>query len=289
MASPRPGALGAQLHRQVTSHSMSRSQEPFRFLDLPLELRYVVYEYFDIKTRDHGLRRRSTQDWTNDVPNEEITWLVRKSIPGVATLLLLCRQIAHEANKVVGPKLRALEQEPLRFFWGYRTASILLIDKKISACFYGNVEIAHTIENRDRKEFCIRFATFLAHTRGVSRTSHDKPHVEFIMYTSESGYQGSSTLYGTEVIDTARGVYDIALGTGVSVVFTMWKRLPAIYQDWDEPGIFRYLPSPLLYRLIRAELVEKSRSLQSWPCIKYRFIETTKYWAKIVEELVEDH
>jgi hypothetical protein len=112
-------------------------EQPFRFLDLPKELRLMIYEYLPIKTTYHkcdlgeGL---STETSNSDdgvfrlfvesaesgnnllLPSGKVTAqasivLIHKSIPGLA-VLSTCREIETEARSVLQPRLQSLSVSP---------------------------------------------------------------------------------------------------------------------------------------------------------------------------------
>jgi hypothetical protein len=89
----------------------------FRFLDLPAELRIMVYERLPITTRHHTFSHRavrSRDDYVNDLPEDtdiDVS-LVIKSLP--VALLAICKQIHSEASHHMQPALERLRTEPMR-------------------------------------------------------------------------------------------------------------------------------------------------------------------------------
>jgi len=89
---------------------------PFRFLDLPPELRVMVYKSFSLVTRRHTLHQRDEladiwpvkagQPWTME--------MFRKSHAGIA-LLTTCRIINVEATPIFQVLLSKLKEQPVRF------------------------------------------------------------------------------------------------------------------------------------------------------------------------------
>jgi len=99
------------------------ASQPFRFLDLPKELRLMVYEFIPVATRHHVLRDFTFRDphtnlivrlFTPTDPEAVSTvTLVTKSLH-VTGILSTCRLIHDEAKAVLAKKLDKLKSDPLR-------------------------------------------------------------------------------------------------------------------------------------------------------------------------------
>lgn len=92
----------------------SMHEKPFRFLDLPAELRYMVYEEIEISSCHYRLKDPTFKP----EPEEQTTQasymtLVVKSLP--VALLGTCRLIHEEAAPFLAPKLETLRDEPSHF------------------------------------------------------------------------------------------------------------------------------------------------------------------------------
>jgi hypothetical protein len=101
------------------------NEQPFRFLDLPTELRLMVYEYLPIKLTHHKIKVRQPSRLYNgtlmddgDEDPESSLEVIRKTIPGLA-ILASCRRIASEAGRILYPKLRVIRDSPKQIITNY--------------------------------------------------------------------------------------------------------------------------------------------------------------------------
>ncbi|KAF2654225.1 hypothetical protein K491DRAFT_693990 [Lophiostoma macrostomum CBS 122681] len=83
----------------------SSTTNPFRFLDLPKELRLMVYEFMPVTTRHHALV----------LPDGKEVVLIVKSLS--VCLLSTCRLISEEAHPIVEDKLRLIKSTPPRIIF----------------------------------------------------------------------------------------------------------------------------------------------------------------------------
>ena len=92
----------------------STQDKPFRFLDLPAELRYMVYEEIETSTCHYRLKDPSFKPKCEHqtTPVSYMTLVVR-SLP--VALLATCRLIHKEAVPFLAPKLETLRDEPSHF------------------------------------------------------------------------------------------------------------------------------------------------------------------------------
>jgi hypothetical protein len=88
------------------------ASEHFRFLDLPAELRLLVYEHLEIETRLHTI-----EDHCLDPMDSCAAITIEiKSVPGWA-ILATCRAVFAEASPILLPKLEQIRDvEPVRLF-----------------------------------------------------------------------------------------------------------------------------------------------------------------------------
>jgi hypothetical protein len=95
----------------------SAAQHPFRFLDLPADLRCMVYERIDYGTRHYRLKdpfyKHLHLMFNNDQPESGITLVVKTLSVAVLTS---CRLVNQEALPFLAPKLERLRhREAIRY------------------------------------------------------------------------------------------------------------------------------------------------------------------------------
>ncbi|KAH6866555.1 hypothetical protein BKA58DRAFT_388209 [Alternaria rosae] len=101
LSSPRPPCSSTQ-------------NKPFRFLDLPADLRYMVYEEIEISTCHYRLEDPTFySDSSEEATPSSYMTLVVKSL--LLALLATCRLIHHEAAPYLAHKLETLRNEPSHF------------------------------------------------------------------------------------------------------------------------------------------------------------------------------
>jgi hypothetical protein len=95
--------------------------EPFRFLDLPKELRLMVYDFLPIRTTHHQVELELDQEfdrymnsWLDSFSNDHdpLVRFMHQSIN--VAILRTCRTIASEASAILLPKLIAMRNAPTR-------------------------------------------------------------------------------------------------------------------------------------------------------------------------------
>ncbi|KAH3906980.1 hypothetical protein HBI56_113630 [Parastagonospora nodorum] len=88
----------------------------FRFMDLPVELRLMIYDNLTFTTHRHLVRNPDNPSATSsgDQQSDVIGTVTMKSFP--VAVLAVCKEINLEAKSIVLEKLQQLAQEPIRLF-----------------------------------------------------------------------------------------------------------------------------------------------------------------------------
>jgi hypothetical protein len=139
--------------------------QPFRFLDLPTELRCLVYEQLDIRTRLHRLMfpYSSVPEDKGEIEAAPAILVAVKSLP--VAILATCRLCLKEASPILEPKLYQLQYgEPLH-----------LISDRLHAHTMINVFLALTeaFKNPPDMGEAITHATENRHARGLWNQTSD--------------------------------------------------------------------------------------------------------------------
>jgi hypothetical protein len=102
---------------------------PFRFLDLPAELRCMVYDFLKPTIEYHGYyeRAKSKDD------GAQYSILERQALP--VTLLATCRQIKTEAQPIFDKKFELMKLQPMRYHMEVRTATSIRIFARRRECW----------------------------------------------------------------------------------------------------------------------------------------------------------
>lgn len=108
-------------------------QQPFRFLNLPADLRRCVYDQIEISTTWYSLDRRATlmdkPEWpippVKQIHDSRIT-LIKPYTEPALNLLLTCRLIEHEAHPILKRKVQHCKSQPLRYLVDYCGAHALI-------------------------------------------------------------------------------------------------------------------------------------------------------------------
>jgi hypothetical protein len=133
------------VHYQKTKiiQAIMVDSRPFRFLDLPEEIRLMVYERLSIKTVHRPLCERystkSRRSWH--------TMYVWSTLPGIA-ILSVCRKVNAEATTVFQSQLKRLQDMPIRLLsidiHMYLRTERILRSLYMIECSLDTSSIAHT-------------------------------------------------------------------------------------------------------------------------------------------------
>jgi hypothetical protein len=220
--------------KQVQSRT---SDESFRFLDLPPELRCMVYEYLEIGVRRHTLTN-TEPSWcpcwkpTSDESDANII-LIRPYLP--VAILSTCRLINQEAAPLLDRKLRELEKIPLQFFLSYGGA-YCLTQGRLLASFSASSRSVSADNNKQVEDFMARCSTFLTHTRHLPRNAISRFDVELIITSNNQRKQG------IEFISAVMGTHDQADKSGLAFSFGIRDAYPTLSRKVRE-GTFTQLAS----------------------------------------------
>jgi hypothetical protein len=144
------------------------STEPFRFLDLPAELRLMVYEAIPNTTR------RQTFEHVEDGQTLSVT-LTKRCL--LVSLLATSKYIHREAKQIIGKKLRQLELEPIRVTTNLETLVI------------GDSVFLHSVKDGGiGSQITVFCGQFLAHTSTVPRSAAHSHQLEVAVEPSASRF-----------------------------------------------------------------------------------------------------
>jgi hypothetical protein len=199
------------------------TQQPFRFLDLPTELRYCVYDRIDFPTTWHTLDRI-------DARAREIEWpvppkaqiyesriaLIRPHTP--LEILSTCHLINEEAGPYLKRKTEYCRAQPLRYFVDYSAAFALLGPfNNFNQC----MGIIGGGRRRGRSEFSRKFLELCHHrlfqTRGRNTDAQGKRTIELTIW------HNSNIEYGLEVWKTMLWLENVH--------GQKWTRLVVVYKS----------------------------------------------------------
>ncbi|KAH6866524.1 hypothetical protein BKA58DRAFT_470817 [Alternaria rosae] len=144
------------------------SEPSFRFLDLPPELRYMVYEELDMKTKHYTLDSADTPDQSSTIT------LVSKKLP--VQILATSMLINTEAMKVFRPRMRQLKAQPMRFLIKAKHTNPLLdFGCRLSRCLRYRYQPENTpVLSKAAEAFVDRCVK-------SRRLSSSRPHVEIMV------------------------------------------------------------------------------------------------------------
>ncbi|KAF2130132.1 hypothetical protein P153DRAFT_339703 [Dothidotthia symphoricarpi CBS 119687] len=176
-------------------------QQPFRFLDLPAELRCWVYKSIEISTTSHVLVRTQAlldkRDWPAppkaQVDESRVT-LIRPRIP--LEILMTCHLVNEEARPVLNRKMQHCNTQPVQYLVDYSAAWALVGASALRSCLGETDEDISLCKNKAVRNFLRICALNLSQTRRTQNGSQDVRAIEMtITHKSE-------VVYGREVLET---------------------------------------------------------------------------------------
>jgi hypothetical protein len=151
---------------------------PFRFLDLPAELRLMVYERLPIKTTHHKLDYDNLTLAQLRNGEEDSVTFVHEAVSG-SSILFVCRLIFSEARSILHSKAQALRLRPIKIITG---PDVIKTDDfhshlaclSHSACPV-NSDIPHFLHESHREHRNIYFH-YTSHSNSPSSSPANDPH-----------------------------------------------------------------------------------------------------------------
>jgi hypothetical protein len=154
----------------------TRPAQPFRFLDLPTELRLMVYEFLPVRTHHHTFKYPVTDP--NEPPIGDVesdVTLVEKTID--VRIPATCQLVNVEATPILNARLDRLREEPWHF----------IVDSPSLRAFFGG----HDLFYRVLKEFCSNTAFS---TSDVTIESVNYVEAQFQSFLGKLSYDGLQSL-----------------------------------------------------------------------------------------------
>ncbi len=178
------------------------NQQPFRFLDLPQELRCEVYNNIEFPTTWHTLDRTQAlfrgRDWpvppTAQVYESRVT-LIRPHTP--LEILMTCHLINEEARPILKRKMEYHKSQPIRYLVDYSAARALVsVSSVLRSCLGLEDEGLSRYGNETVRDFVSTCTSYLSQTRRTQNGVEGVPSIEMTI-THKSGIA-----YGREAVET---------------------------------------------------------------------------------------
>jgi hypothetical protein len=242
------------------------SVEPFRFLDLPKELRLMVYDNITTTTHRYTFKYSPSVPMAFGQAQPSSITVTMKSLP--LAILRACKFVHEEASLIMSAKLLQLEQEPIRVETD--------IDTLIAFCRPSPLKVANFPVLRYIRDRCL---PVLFHTSPAHRSSPDAFQVEVAIRPS------ARSANEFEMLQTWRRLAGIVSTWNISCLMRYKGLLPSIPSIlgvragrslWDpatRPGQFTLLvtnndqPVESLMRLEEMKEEDWNRMLQEWVCL----------------------
>ena len=233
----------------------SATGHPFRFLDLPAELRCRVYEYIEFSSTLHTLDRTQalikTRDWPvppkAQVYDSRVT-LIQPHTPLAINILVTCHLINKEARPILKRKVEHCRAQPVRYLVDYSAAWAIVAGSSALRSCLGVADWwpFRRRENRAVRSFLQTCALALSRTRQTQDETRNGTQDETrndtqdgTLNRTQNGSRGIRTIeitithkseivYGRELMDTMIWLSALDYYSPNRLVFIYKSPLPKI-------------------------------------------------------------
>ena len=203
----------------------SATGHPFRFLDLPAELRCRVYEYIEFSSTWHTLDRAqaliNTKDWPipprAQVYDSRVT-LIQPYTPLAIDILVTCHLINKEARPILKRKVEHCRAQPVRYLVDYSAAWAIVKGSRALGSCLGVADRDPFIRRENR---AVR--SFLQTCANGTQNGFQRIRTIEITITHKS-----EIVYGRELIDTMTWLCALKYYSPHRLVFIYKSPLPKI-------------------------------------------------------------
>ncbi|KAH4021891.1 hypothetical protein HBI56_158160 [Parastagonospora nodorum] len=161
------------------------ASRPLSLLDLPAEIRVMIYENLPTRTA-----HRYQADHPSQAAGIGDVFVVWRSFPGV-TILATCRLVEREARPIIEARLRAIRNEPCRVIVTPEGLASTRLSSILKSLLRSNVDNTKPVDPRD----IINVALYQPMTHHTARVRVDKSQGSYHLFWFESrdeapdGYQ----------------------------------------------------------------------------------------------------
>jgi hypothetical protein len=210
------------------------TEHPFRFLDLPPELRCCVYEAIEFPTTWHVLDRVQShvnkRHWPvpplEQVYDSRVT-LITPHTPHAIDILVTCRLIYKESHKILKRKVENCMIQPVRYLVDWCAMSVLVMPWSHLRNSLGLVGVGHiSWASKAVRAFLDTCALSFSRTRRTQEeNSNGRRYVRTIEVTIT---HKTGAVYGKEVLDVLTVLSDLIYYSPTRLVVIYKSPLPRI-------------------------------------------------------------
>ncbi|KAH6616796.1 hypothetical protein C7974DRAFT_442607 [Boeremia exigua] len=246
------------------------SEQPFRFLDLPTDLRCCVYEHIEIPATRHSLDRTQAlirkPDWPvlpkSQIYDSRIT-LIQPHTKSATNLLATCRLVNKEASYFLSRKIQQARRLPVQYLVDYSAVFALVKPNSVLRSCLGMAGAGISQgENTAVKSFLRVCALTLSRTRPARNRAWDG---------TQSGSRGvraieitityrRDAVHSREVMEAVVWLSKLTYLTPTRVVVIYQSPLPRILM----PGSTQVTDSGFLEQMLQQVPRELEISNLSW-------------------------